>query len=92
MKLFNIVCVSLSMATFSFGPLALQAQAGVGTCAEDINGDGDVNGLDLAMLIAKWGSCDTGGGSGGTAFSMIWSIDSNASASFRLRQASNSCR
>jgi hypothetical protein len=80
MKLFNIVCMSLSVATFSFGPLALQAQAGSGTCAEDINGDGDVNGLDLAMLIAKWGSCDTGGGSGGTAFSMIWSIDSNASA------------
>ena len=81
MKIFNIVCVSLSVATFSFGPLALQAQAAGGTCAEDINGDGDVNGLDLAMLIAKWGSCDTGGGSGGTAFSMIWSIDSNASAS-----------
>ena len=80
-KLFNIVCLSLSVATFSFGPLALQAQAGVGTCAEDINGDGDVNGLDLAMLIAKWGSCDTGGGPGGTEFSMIWSIDSNASAS-----------
>ena len=77
MKLFNIVCMSLSVATFSFGPLALQAQAGSGTCAEDINGDGDVNGLDLVMLIAKWGSCDTGGGPGGTAFSMIWSIDSN---------------
>ena len=78
MKLFNIVCVSLSVATFSFGPLALQAQAGVGTCAEDINGDGDVNGLDLAMLIAKWGSCSSP--PGGTAFSMIWSIDSRSDA------------
>ncbi len=79
-KLFNLVCLSMSAAAFSFGPLTLQADAGTGTCPEDINGDGDVNGLDLAMLIAKWGSCDTGGGSGGTDFSMIWSIDSNASA------------
>jgi hypothetical protein len=68
------------VATFSFGPLALQAQAGTVGCPEDINGDNEVDGLDLAMLIAKWGSCDTGGGPGGTAFSMIWSVDSNASA------------
>lgn len=78
MKLFNIVCLSLSVATCSFGPLALQAQAGTIGCPEDINGDGDVNGLDLSMLIAKWGSCSSP--PGGTAFSMIWSIDSNASA------------
>ena len=78
MKLFNIVCMSLSVATCSFGPLALQAQAGTIGCPEDINGDGDVNGLDLSMLIAKWGSCSSP--PGGTAFSMIWSIDSNASA------------
>jgi len=70
--------MSLSVATFSFGPLALQAQAGSGTCAEDINGDGDVNGLDLAMLIAKWGSCSSP--PGGTEFSMIWSIDSRSDA------------
>ena len=78
MKLFNIVCMSLSVATCSFGPLALQAQAGTIGCPEDINGDGDVNGLDLSMLIAKWGSFSSP--PGGTAFSMIWSIDSNASA------------
>ena len=78
MKLFNVVCMSLSVATFSFGPLALHAQAGTVGCPEDINGDNEVDGLDLAMLIAKWGSCSSP--PGGTAFSMIWSIDSRSDA------------
>lgn len=75
----NKMNFSISVVALLCGLSGSQAYAGSGTCAEDINGDGDVNGIDLAMLIAKWGSCDTGGGPGGTAFSMIWSIDSNAS-------------
>ncbi len=31
-----------------------------GTCAADLNGDGEVNGADLTLLLSSWGAC--GGG------------------------------
>jgi hypothetical protein len=28
-----------------------------GACAEDLNGDGTVNGADFALLLGVWGAC-----------------------------------
>ena len=28
------------------------------TCAEDLDGDGEVNAFDLAQLLGNWGPCD----------------------------------
>jgi formylglycine-generating enzyme required for sulfatase activity len=37
--------------------LALSASAGAQTCRSDLNGDGQVNGADLGILLADWGFC-----------------------------------
>ena len=29
----------------------------VGTCFEDVNADGNVDGVDLAVLLSQWGTC-----------------------------------
>jgi len=45
--------VAVAMA-FGFSPSTAQAQ---GSCAGDINGDGMVDGNDLAILLSSWGPC-----------------------------------
>ena len=42
--------------TFGLSTSTVQAQ-----CASDITGDGQINGADLAQLLADWGSCPAGG-------------------------------
>lgn len=59
--------------------LALSASAGAQTCRSDLNGDGQVNGADLGILLADWGFCPAtissvspaqGGTQGGTVISI----------------------
>ncbi|MEN9642232.1 MAG: hypothetical protein RIR77_1421, partial [Planctomycetota bacterium] len=37
--------------------LAGWGACGTGTCAADLNGDGQVNGADLGILLSGWGLC-----------------------------------
>ncbi|MFM8352659.1 MAG: SUMF1/EgtB/PvdO family nonheme iron enzyme [Actinomycetales bacterium] len=59
--------------------LALSSAAGAQTCRSDLNGDGQVNGADLGILLADWGFCPAtissvtpaqGGTQGGTVISI----------------------
>ena len=59
--------------------LALSSVAGAQTCRSDLNGDGQVNGADLGILLADWGFCPAtissvspaqGGTQGGTVISI----------------------
>jgi formylglycine-generating enzyme required for sulfatase activity len=58
---------------------ALSTSAGAQTCRSDLNGDGQVNGADLGILLADWGFCPAtissvspaqGGTQGGTVISI----------------------
>ena len=42
--------------TFGLSTSSVQGGAG-GTCASDITGDRQINGADLAQLLADWGQC-----------------------------------
>ncbi|RLS87770.1 MAG: hypothetical protein DWI10_09705, partial [Planctomycetota bacterium] len=79
MKFISIICIIVSASVFTFSPLAQHAHAQAG-CAGDTNGDGIVNGVDLAQVLADWGACDgptistitpaVGPTSGGTAITI----------------------
>lgn len=47
--------------TLGTGTMSLSLQSSTGTCSgannPDLNGDGAVNGLDLTVVLAQWGSC-----------------------------------
>jgi formylglycine-generating enzyme required for sulfatase activity len=59
--------------------LAVAVPAGAQTCRSDLNGDGQVNGADLGIMLADWGFCPAtitsvtplqGGTQGGTVISI----------------------
>jgi len=59
--------------------LAVAIPAGAQTCRSDLNGDGQVNGADLGIMLADWGFCPAtitsvtplqGGTQGGTVISI----------------------
>jgi hypothetical protein len=37
--------------------IAAAVPAGAQTCRSDLNGDGQVNGADLGIMLSKWGAC-----------------------------------
>ncbi len=80
MKSFRTLGSVLSITALSIGCVATALHAsGATTCAEDLNGDGRVDGADLALLLAKWGAC--GSGNGGTdTTAPNWSISSRSDA------------
>jgi len=60
--------------------LAVAIPAGAQTCRSDLNGDGQVNGADLGIMLADWGFCPAtitsvtplqGGTQGGTVISIL---------------------
>ena len=57
----NTIAASAAVAfsAISFAPTAPQAQAQ--NCTGDNNGDGVVNGVDLAQVLADWGACANAG-------------------------------
>ena len=40
--------------------LAVAVPATAQTCRSDLNGDGQVNGADLGIMLADWGFCPPG--------------------------------
>ena len=56
MKSPNILLSIVAAVTMTFGVSTSSAQ-GQGTCSGDINGDGLVNGIDLAIVLVGWGFC-----------------------------------
>jgi formylglycine-generating enzyme required for sulfatase activity len=56
MKSPNILMTFVAAVTMTFGLLTSTAH-GQGTCAGDNNGDGLVNGVDLAIVLGAWGVC-----------------------------------
>ena len=61
MRKFNTIAASAAVAfsAISFAPTAPQAQAQ--NCTGDNNGDGFVNGVDLAQVLVDWGECANAG-------------------------------
>ena len=61
MRKINTIAASAAVAfsAISFAPTAPQAQAQ--NCTGDNNGDGVVNGVDLAQVLADWGACANAG-------------------------------
>ena len=61
MKKISTIAASAAVAfsAISFAPTAPQAQAQ--NCTGDNNGDGFVNGVDLAQVLADWGACANAG-------------------------------
>ncbi len=61
MRKINTIAASAAVAfsAISFAPTAPQAQAQ--NCTGDNNGDGFVNGVDLAQVLADWGACANAG-------------------------------
>ena len=58
MKSLNILLSIVAAVTMTFGLSTSSVQGGAGgTCASDINGDGRIDGADLAQLLADWGQC-----------------------------------
>ena len=58
MKSPNILLSIVAAVTMTFGLSTSSVQGGAGgTCASDITSDGQINGPDLAQLLADWGSC-----------------------------------
>jgi len=58
MKSPNILLSIVAAAAMTFGLSTSSVQGGVGgTCASDITDDGQINGADLAQLLADWGQC-----------------------------------
>ena len=56
MKSPNILLSIVAAVTMTFGVSTSSVQ-GQGTCSGDINGDGLVNGIDLAIVLVGWGFC-----------------------------------
>ena len=54
MKSLKILLSLVAAVAMTFGVSTSSAQA---QCASDITGDGQINGADLAQLLADWGSC-----------------------------------
>jgi hypothetical protein len=48
---------ALAASLLAVGGTAATAYAGGETCTADLNGDGVVNGEDLAILLGQWGPC-----------------------------------
>ena len=61
MRKINTIAASAAVAfsAISFAPTAPQAQAQ--NCTGDNNGDGFVNGVDLAQVLVDWGECANAG-------------------------------
>ena len=61
MRKINTIAASAAVAfsAISFAPTAPQAQAQ--NCTGDNNGDGFVNGVDLAQVLVDWGACANAG-------------------------------
>ena len=61
MRKINSIAASAAVAfsAISFAPTAPQAQAQ--NCTGDNNGDGFVNGVDLAQVLVDWGACANAG-------------------------------
>ena len=61
MRKINTIAASaaVAFAAISFAPTAPQAQAQ--NCTGDNNGDGFVNGVDLAQVLVDWGACANAG-------------------------------
>ena len=58
MKSPNILLSIIAAVAMTFGLSTSSVQGGAGgTCASDINGDGRIDGADLAQLLADWGQC-----------------------------------
>ena len=58
MKSPNILLSIVAAVAMTFGLSTSSVQGGAGgTCASDINGDGRIDGADLAQLLADWGQC-----------------------------------
>ena len=58
MKSSNILLSIVAAVAMTFGLSTSSVQGGAGgTCASDINGDGRIDGADLAQLLADWGQC-----------------------------------
>ncbi len=58
MKSPNILLSIIAAVAMTFGLSTSSVQGGAGgTCASDINGDRQINGADLAQLLADWGQC-----------------------------------
>ena len=56
MKSPNILLSIVAAVTMTFGVSTSSVQ-GQGSCAGDNNGDGLVNGVDLAIVLGAWGVC-----------------------------------
>jgi len=56
MKSPNILLSIVAAVTMTFG-VSTSTVYGQGTCAGDNNGDGLVNGVDLAIVLGAWGVC-----------------------------------
>ena len=54
MKSPSLLLSLVAAVTMTFGVSTSSVQ---GQCASDITGDGQINGADLAQLLADWGSC-----------------------------------
>jgi len=60
MKSPNILLSIVAAVTMTFGVSTSSVQ-GQGSCAGDNNGDGLVNGVDLAQVLTDWGACANAG-------------------------------
>ena len=56
MKSPNILLSLVAAVTMTFG-ISTSSVQGQGTCSGDINGDGLVNGVDMAFVLSAWGVC-----------------------------------
>ena len=56
MKSSNILLSIVAAVTMTFG-ISTSTLQGQGSCAGDNNGDGLVNGVDLAIVLGAWGVC-----------------------------------
>ena len=56
MKSPNILLSIVAAVTMTFG-ISTSSVQGQGTCSGDNNGDGLVNGVDLAIVLGAWGVC-----------------------------------
>ena len=60
MKSQNILLSLVAAVTMTFG-ISTSTLHGQGSCAGDNNGDGLVNGVDLAQVLTDWGACANAG-------------------------------
>ena len=55
--LMNIDFMRAGLLAFAILPTLLSGSALAQDCIEDINGDGQINGMDLAAVLSNWGPC-----------------------------------